>query len=990
MNSMFRLSKNKTLQLALSACIAATAWAGTFGKAVVIGGHASDLALDEGRGLLYVANFTANRIEVVSLAEGIVLRSINVASQPSSVTVSPDGKYLLVAHYANFAAPLPSSNALTLLNIETNNKQTFALGNPPLGVAFGSDNKAFVATTKEFLLFDPVRGSSQLLDTITGVAAKTLPQPAATFPPSITAASIAVSRDGQWIFGSTDALDFRYDVNTRRVDAMLYTSSPPNGPRAVSVNADGTLFTSGWALQTRNFDLLAQFPNPTGTFNVGTQAIDSSRGLIYAQMPDPAAAAASVPVLQVVDAENLAVLERLQLPENLAGKSVLSSDNNTLYSASDSGVLILPVGSLAQTPRIAVAQEDVVFKGSFCDRRVASQEILITDRSGGASDFTLSSTAPGIQISPSSGVTPARVRISVDPGAFPNKGTAASTIDIRSSRAVNLPPAIRVLVNSKDPDQRGTAINVPGKLVDILADPSRDRFFILREDRNQLLVYDGKTYNQIAALKTGNTPTQMAITFDRRYLLVGSNNSQVIYVYDLETLEQARSIRMPGGHYPRSIASAANTILVASRVAGPKHQISQVDLASGTATVLPSLGVYNNDIALNTVLIASPNGSSILAAQPNGNVMLYNASAGTFTASRKDATALSGAYAASSYDQYMVGNSLLNSSLVQMKQFETATGLSSGFAFLELGGLRMTAPDAGSAGVLQRVDLQSGNGIRATRTVEAPVLGTTGAVFTRTLAPLNSRNAIIALTTSGFTVLPWDYDASVATPRIDRVVNGADFAQPIAPGGLISVFGTDLSPLNQASSQMPLPTALGESCLTVNGIAVPMLFVSSQQINAQLPFPVEGNTTLRLNTPGGVSDNFNLTISPAAPSVFRAGSNATPTVVRALNSQLTTPSNPLHRGDTIIIYATGLGRTSPPVDAGVPAPSEPLSSTIITPVVTLGGIPLQVQFSGLTPGYIGLYQINAVVNSRVPLGLSVPLQINQGTGTTSVGVRVVE
>ena len=57
--------------------------------------------------------------------------------------------------------------------------------------------------------------------------------------------------------------------------------------------------------------------------------------------------------------------------------------------------------------------------------------------------------------------------------------------------------------------------------------------------------------------------------------------------------------------------------------------------------------------------------------------------------------------------------------------------------------------------------------------------------FSRTLAPLNDQSSIISLTTSGFTVLPWNYDAAVAPPRLDSVVNAADFTQPVAPGGLI-------------------------------------------------------------------------------------------------------------------------------------------------------------------------------------------------------------
>ena len=70
---------------------------------VSIGGHASDLALDEARGVLYIANFTANRIEVMSLANNTIQTSINVAAQPSSLALSPDGRFLVAAHFGNAA-----------------------------------------------------------------------------------------------------------------------------------------------------------------------------------------------------------------------------------------------------------------------------------------------------------------------------------------------------------------------------------------------------------------------------------------------------------------------------------------------------------------------------------------------------------------------------------------------------------------------------------------------------------------------------------------------------------------------------------------------------------------------------------------------------------------------------------------------------------------------------------------------------------------------
>ncbi|MCC6362901.1 MAG: hypothetical protein IT165_05215 [Bryobacterales bacterium] len=1022
----------RLLALAGAACILLAATqsllGGVVGKVVAIGGNASDLALDEARGVLYVANFTANRVEVVSLGDGSVQSSINVAAQPSSLALSPDGRYLVIAHFGSFAAG-SSNNGLTVIDLATNGRQTFVLGSAPLGVAFGIDNQALVATASEFILFDPITGNTRALGSFSTLTTKSLPQPVANFPSNIVGASMAVSGDGLWIFGSAavgsgssgasggQSLEFTYNVTTRSINSVLWTWSPPPGPRAVSSNYDGSVHMSGWAMFDRQLlNGLSQFPGASGTFNIGTHVFDNTRGRLYAQFSATAQnnsssqQTAAPPVLQVLDADNLAVLDQLNLPENFAGKSIINSDSSMLFGISDSGILMIPIGNLDSMPRIATTREDVVFRGNFCDRRVTSQEVTILDPGGGNTDFTLSVSTSGVSVSPSSGVTPATVRINVDPNAFQNtKGTVAAFINIATARGVNIPRPVRVLINNREPDQRGTVVNVPGKLVDLLADPVRDRFYVLRQDTNQVYVYDGGTQTRIATLKTANTPTQLAITFDRRYLMVGHDNAQLIKVFDLDTLEESLPIYMPGGHYPRSIAASAKAILVASRVAGPENKISRVDFASRTATPLPSLGIFENKIDINTVLVASPNGSTIFGAQSDGTVYLYDANVDTFTISRKDVTSLSGAYAASNFNQFVIGNSLLNASLVQTTQFETGTGKSSGFAFLDQGGFRTTSPDSASPGVIARVTNQSGQLSRATRLVEAPILpqttqGSSTAqngvaqswvqVFTRSIQPLYSRSALIALTTSGFTALPWSFDASVAAPRIERVVNAADNTATVAPGSLVSIFGANLSPINQATQLTPLPTALGESCLTVNGLPLPVVFVSPAQINGQIPFQVDGNVSLILRTPGGVSDTFNLTILPTAPGVFRNGvagaRNDLPAVFRAANGLLVTDTNPVHRGDTITIYLTGLGRTSPAVEAGVPAPGDPLASVLVPPVVMLGGVALPVEFAGLTPGSIGVYQINARVPSDVRPGLDQPLTISQGSSASAIGVRVVD
>ncbi len=1013
--------KRIVLQLALVSAVAPGLWGATFGKVVPIGGHASDIALDERRGVLYIANFTANRIEVMSLDSHAIRRAINVAPQPGSVALSPDARYLLIGHFAPWEPPTASNNALTLIDLDTDRRQTFSVGYPVLGVAFGFDGVALVVTTNEISLFDPISGNFRVVDTVEGVAAQAFPDALGTFPPQITASSVTATRDGRRIFGVIDMapnsdggggsgssrfVRFSYAVSSGQLVARGTTASPKLGPRVVSVADDASYYMAGWALIGCDFRLMgncdasgplvSELTNTSGALNAGSHVIDSANGIIYAQAPEAGAAPDAPPVLRILDADNLTLRERILLPENLAGRSVLNGARDVVYSISDSGVMVLPVGLLGRAPRVAASQEDLVFRGNFCDRSVAVQEFVLDSPGGAQVPFALSTDMPGVEITPTSGMAPAVVTVRVDPNAFQNRnGTVTGHIFISAPSAINLPEPVRLLANNREPDQRGSFFNVPGKLVDILADGARERFYVLRQDKNQVLVFDARTWSQIATLRTANVPTQMAMTFDRHYLLVGHNDSQLAYVFDLETLEAERPIRFPIGHYPRSIAAVGRTILAASRVAGPDHTIDRVDFAARTATQLPSLGIYRNSVHEKTVLEAAPNGAAILAAMPDGNVMLFDATSDTFTISRKDFTSLSGAYAASNYGYFFVGDAMLNSSLVPVRRMDVAPGSSSsGFAFAELTGFRAMARDGGN-GTVQRMSLATGETALATRIVESPVLTDAEMPFTRTLAPLFDRSSIIALTTSGFTVLPWTYDTAVAPPRLDSVVSAADGSPGVAPGGLISIYGRDLSPINVATREVPLPTALGESCLTVNGLPVPMLFVSPTQINAQLPFRVDGNAVLVLHTPGGVSDNMNLMVQPTAPGVFRSYQpgplDGTPTVVRARNGELVTPANPIHEDDHIVIYLTGLGRTSPTIEAGLPAPSSPPASALIEPTVTLGSVPLPVHYAGLSPGQVGVYQINAQVPFRgVPAGMEVPLTISQGGASTTLLVRVVD
>lgn len=189
-----------------------------------------------------------------------------------------------------------------------------------------------------------------------------------------------------------------------------------------------------------------------------------------------------------------------------------------------------------------------------------------------------------------------------------------------------------------------------------------------------------------------------------------------------------------------------------------------------------------------------------------------------------------------------------------------------------------------------------------------------------------------------------------------------------APGSLISIYGSGLtSGSTLAASSFPLPVRLAGAWVEVNGSPVPLLYASPAQINAQLPFGLEpGQATVAVRTPDAAGQAQPVQVEPAAPGIFA--------VVRS--------------SDSITVYATGLGRVSPPVEAGAAAPAEPLSRTLAEPVVTIGGTRAAVTFSGLAPGFAGLYQVNASIPAGLPSGpLEVVFEVAGRSAAATAGAR---
>jgi uncharacterized protein (TIGR03437 family) len=1015
-----------------------------------VGGHPADIALDESRGQLYIANFTALEIDVMYTKDKAIHYSIPLPSHPSALALSPDSTYLVVTEYENGTSGPQGADGVTIIKFTspTANSpytiQNFSTGDPALGVAFVNTGQALIVTATSFYLLDPLSGYMQFVTSVTNLS-QTLPIAQASFPSQIVQTQMTTSADGRWIWGLADGgtgtqLVFRYNVSGS-FTGQVWLTSPPLLPR-VSVAADGSWALIGWSKYAPaqcgyGFMVASRHPQSVASTNVTGHAVNARNGAtdtIYAQIFDstqpsgppyysatssPTASAGSaspakLPTLSIMDADNMTVRDRIYLPENLVGRAVLDSAGNNMYAISDSGVTVLPVGSLNHYPRLAASQEDVLVQTDFCNRNPLSATFTIADPGNNSTDFSISTLQTGVLVSPASGTTPAIVTVTVQPGAIPNPGgTLAVPLTISSVAAVNATPTVRLLISNPDQDQRGTIVDVPGQLVDLLADQAgRNRFYVLRQDKNQVLVFDGSSYQQIATLRTATTPTGMAFTSDNKSLIVASTDSNLVQVFDLNLLQLQTTIQLPPSHYGRSVGqSNVGTFALiendtTSDCLGTACAIDRLDFNSGCAYSPPTLGIFKNDAGAlppTSVLTPSPDQNYILVAAANGNVMLYDATHDTFTLSRKDLTSLSGAYAVSSGvststsgpafpTRYVIGDNVFDASLVPQGTMDTSVGHTYGFAFSGTGGYRVTGSTASAPGVIQNVpDVLQAGSISAVRTVEAPVLGSTTQLFTRAVAPL--ANSIVALTTSGVTVLAPNYDAAVAPPSIASVVSAADGTTPVAPGGLISVYGQQMSPVNMATSTVPLPTALANSCLSVNGVPAPLLFVSSQQVNAQLPNSASGNVTLSIHTPGGISNNFYLSILSAAPTIFRTGAagpeTGLATVFRDDNGEVITPTNPIHPNDIITIYATGMGLTSPLVTSGMAAPLNPLPNTVIVPSVTLGGVSLNILYSGLVPGEVGVYQVNASVPSGVPQGMNIPLVVSQAGTSTTLSVRVV-
>lgn len=250
------------------------------------------------------------------------------------------------------------------------------------------------------------------------------------------------------------------------------------------------------------------------------------------------------------------------------------------------------------------------------------------------------------------------------------------------------------------------------------------------------------------------------------------------------------------------------------------------------------------------------------------------------------------------------------------------------------------------------------------------------------------------LTSTGPTIYPNGVQnaAGPVSATSDSATNS--FAVGLSPGMFVALYGSELAATSAVAS-FPLPTTVGGVKVLVNGTAAPIYYVAAGQINFVVPWESAGNTASIAVVSGGTTSNTVTAAIQPAPQIFttnQAGSGQGAVLI-AGTATIAAPtgafpgSRPAARGEYISIYTAGLGAVqNPPADG---AAATGLSPTVAEPTVGIGCITTSgattlcnapVQFSGLAPGFVGLYQVNVQIPADAISGSLVPLQVNYTVG----------
>lgn len=222
------------------------------------------------------------------------------------------------------------------------------------------------------------------------------------------------------------------------------------------------------------------------------------------------------------------------------------------------------------------------------------------------------------------------------------------------------------------------------------------------------------------------------------------------------------------------------------------------------------------------------------------------------------------------------------------------------------------------------------------------------------------------------------------------MVHGATLReQAVAPGTIVTVFGSELGPVvgvkGQITAAGTLETQVGGVRVFFDGIAAPLFFAQDQQINAQVPYEVAGHVETEVKVVSGdvVKGSVRVPVKDAAPGILTAAGGTGQAIASNENGGVNSDSNPAARGSVVTLYATGDGQLGPDAVDGVPA----VAAWTGYPVsVDFGGYAGEVLYAGRAPGFIGLMQISVRIPASFVQAGAVPVWLTVNGQTSQNGV----
>jgi uncharacterized protein (TIGR03437 family) len=236
------------------------------------------------------------------------------------------------------------------------------------------------------------------------------------------------------------------------------------------------------------------------------------------------------------------------------------------------------------------------------------------------------------------------------------------------------------------------------------------------------------------------------------------------------------------------------------------------------------------------------------------------------------------------------------------------------------------------------------------------------------------------------------FQGSGTPPQVNPagIINAASLSPPdsLAPGMLIQILGTNLSD-GEGRSSYPLGNEVAGTQVFLAGKSVPLIGATPTRLDVIVPFAIPSNAQQQLVIQRGrtLSVPGTVTVAPALPAIFTAdGSGGGQGVIRNTRGDIVDSAHAATSGDLVTIYCTGLGPVDPPISPDQAALADPVSTVVSDVAVTIGGRSANVKFAGLTPGFSGIYQVNAEVPAGVS-GDSVMVMVSSA-GQTSQAVTL--